>query len=82
MPSSASTSRVRACTTAAREVLAPSASRSSTTTSTPASARVPGLALCRYVLRLPPVVAMTPPQLIADIAPTLQRYLTSTQPAA
>ncbi|TQM29045.1 TetR family transcriptional regulator [Nocardia bhagyanarayanae] len=41
-----------------------------------------GLALCRYVLRLPPVVAMTPPQLIADIAPTLQRYLTSTPPPA
>ncbi|MEV0337928.1 TetR family transcriptional regulator [Nocardia sp. NPDC050713] len=41
-----------------------------------------GLALCRYVLRLPPVVAMTPPQLIADIAPTLQRYLTSTPPTA
>ncbi|WP_068055754.1 TetR/AcrR family transcriptional regulator [Nocardia xishanensis] len=41
-----------------------------------------GLALCRYVLRLPPVVAMTPPQLIADIAPTLQRYLTSAPPAA
>ncbi|MEV0034248.1 TetR family transcriptional regulator [Nocardia sp. NPDC050793] len=37
-----------------------------------------GLALCRYVLRLPPVVAMTPAHLIADIAPTLQRYLTST----
>ncbi|SNY89063.1 transcriptional regulator, TetR family [Nocardia amikacinitolerans] len=41
-----------------------------------------GLALCRYVLRLPPVVAMTPPQLIADIAPTLQRYLTSSPLAA
>ncbi|MET8775987.1 TetR family transcriptional regulator [Nocardia sp. NPDC004654] len=41
-----------------------------------------GLALCRYVLQLPPVVAMTPPQLIADIAPTLQRYLTSTPPTA
>ncbi|WP_431967070.1 TetR family transcriptional regulator [Nocardia sp. bgisy134] len=40
-----------------------------------------GLALCRYVLQIPPVVAMTPPQLIADIAPTLQRYLTSTPPA-
>ncbi|MEU4341281.1 TetR family transcriptional regulator [Nocardia sp. NPDC023852] len=37
-----------------------------------------GLALCRYVLRLPPVVVMTPTQLIADMAPTLQRYLMST----
>ncbi|MEV5833107.1 TetR family transcriptional regulator [Nocardia sp. NPDC052112] len=37
-----------------------------------------GLALCRYVLDLPPVVALTRAQIIADIAPTLQRYLTST----
>ncbi|MGW6622667.1 TetR/AcrR family transcriptional regulator [Nocardia sp. NPDC055002] len=36
-----------------------------------------GLALCRYVLRLPPVVALTPRQIIEDIAPTLQRYLTA-----
>ncbi|MEV0250310.1 TetR family transcriptional regulator [Nocardia sp. NPDC050712] len=36
-----------------------------------------GLALCRHVLRLPPVVAMTSEQLVIDIAPTLQRYLTS-----
>jgi len=36
-----------------------------------------GLALCRYVLRLPPVVTMTQPQLIADISPTIQRYLTT-----
>ncbi|MFX0574016.1 TetR family transcriptional regulator [Nocardia nepalensis] len=36
-----------------------------------------GLALCRYVLELPPVVGLTHDQIIADIAPTLQRYLTS-----
>ncbi|MFI9505969.1 TetR family transcriptional regulator [Nocardia sp. NPDC052566] len=36
-----------------------------------------GLALCRYVLCLPPVVALTPDELVADIAPTLQRYLTT-----
>ncbi|CAM4500228.1 TetR family transcriptional regulator [Nocardia ninae] len=36
-----------------------------------------GLALCRYVLRIPPVVAFTRDELIAEIAPTLQRYLTS-----
>ncbi|WP_330251901.1 TetR family transcriptional regulator [Nocardia sp. NBC_00565] len=36
-----------------------------------------GLALCRYVLELPPVVGLTRDQIIADIAPTLQRYLTS-----
>lgn len=37
-----------------------------------------GLALCRYILRLPPVVAMTPAQLVADLSPTIQRYLEST----
>ncbi|MFB8004721.1 TetR family transcriptional regulator [Nocardia sp. NPDC056000] len=37
-----------------------------------------GIALCRYVLRIPPVLALTPDQLIADIGPTIQRYLTST----
>ncbi|WP_433196324.1 TetR/AcrR family transcriptional regulator [Nocardia sp. CA-107356] len=36
-----------------------------------------GLALCRYVLELPPVVGLTREQIVADIAPTLQRYLTS-----
>ncbi|WP_040810822.1 TetR/AcrR family transcriptional regulator [Nocardia concava] len=35
-----------------------------------------GLALCRYVLRLPPVVALTQEQIVADIGPTIQRYLT------
>ncbi|MEV0061445.1 TetR family transcriptional regulator [Nocardia sp. NPDC050718] len=36
-----------------------------------------GLALCRYILRIPPVVDLTPHQITTDIAPTLQRYLTS-----
>jgi hypothetical protein len=31
--------------------------------------------LCRYVLRLPPVVVMTPPELVTWLAPTFQRYL-------
>lgn len=35
-----------------------------------------GTALCRYVLRLPPVVAMTPAELAAWLGPTFQRYLT------
>jgi AcrR family transcriptional regulator len=34
-----------------------------------------GVALCRYVLRLPPVVAMTPAELVEWVAPNLQRYL-------
>jgi AcrR family transcriptional regulator len=37
-----------------------------------------GTALCRYVLRLPPVVAMTRDEIVTWIAPTLQRYLTGT----
>lgn len=35
-----------------------------------------GLALCRYVLRLPPVVALSREHILADIGPTIQRYLT------
>ncbi|MFE9203422.1 TetR family transcriptional regulator [Micromonospora sp. NPDC007230] len=35
-----------------------------------------GLALCRYVVQLPPVVAMTPDELAAQVGPTLDRYLT------
>ncbi|MGO4614176.1 TetR family transcriptional regulator [Nocardia sp. 2YAB30] len=37
-----------------------------------------GLALCRYVLGLPPVVALSRDELVRDIAPTLQQYLAST----
>ncbi|OBB61909.1 TetR family transcriptional regulator [Mycobacterium sp. 852013-51886_SCH5428379] len=36
-----------------------------------------GLALCRYVLQLPPVVAMTRAELREWLGPTLQRYLQS-----
>jgi AcrR family transcriptional regulator len=39
-----------------------------------------GFALCRYVLRLPPVVAMSRDQVVAWLAPTAQRYLTAPQP--
>ncbi|MEV3902627.1 TetR family transcriptional regulator [Mycobacterium sp. NPDC050551] len=34
-----------------------------------------GLALCRYVLELPPVVDMTRDEVVAWLAPTVQRYL-------
>jgi AcrR family transcriptional regulator len=37
-----------------------------------------GMVLCRYVLRLPPVVAMTPAEVVTWLAPTLQRYLADT----
>ncbi|MFI6870534.1 TetR family transcriptional regulator [Nocardia sp. NPDC050406] len=39
-----------------------------------------GVALCRYVLQMPPVVAMTAEELIAWLAPTIQRYLTHPAP--
>jgi AcrR family transcriptional regulator len=39
------------------------------------ASQILGLALTRYVLRLPPVVAMSRDALVAWLAPTLQRYL-------
>ncbi|MDF2266867.1 TetR family transcriptional regulator [Streptomyces coacervatus] len=39
-----------------------------------------GLALTRYVLRIPPVVALPPEEIVAWLAPTLQRYLTAPSP--
>ncbi|MBP2320627.1 AcrR family transcriptional regulator [Kibdelosporangium banguiense] len=38
--------------------------------------QVLGFALCRYVLRLHPVVAMTEDEIVRWLGPTLQRYLT------
>jgi AcrR family transcriptional regulator len=35
-----------------------------------------GLALCRHILRLPPVVALDVDTLVASVADTVQRYLT------
>jgi AcrR family transcriptional regulator len=34
-----------------------------------------GMALCRFVLRLPPVVAMTRDEIVEWVGPTIQRYL-------
>jgi AcrR family transcriptional regulator len=34
-----------------------------------------GMALCRFVLRLPPVVAMTRDEIVDWLGPTVQRYL-------
>jgi AcrR family transcriptional regulator len=36
-----------------------------------------GLALCRYVLRLPPVVGMSHDETVSWLGPTVQRYLTA-----
>ncbi|WP_067462782.1 TetR/AcrR family transcriptional regulator [Actinomadura macra] len=45
------------------------------------STQLLGVALCRYILRLPPVVAMDVDTLVASLSPTLQRYLTGPLPA-
>ncbi|WP_440069616.1 TetR/AcrR family transcriptional regulator [Streptosporangium sp. OZ121] len=37
--------------------------------------QVLGMALCRYVLRLPPVVAMSREEIVDWLGPTIQRYL-------
>ena len=42
------------------------------------STQLLGLALCRYVLKLPPVVALSHDEIIASLGPTLQRYATGT----
>lgn len=41
-----------------------------------AASQILGLALTRYVLRFPPIVAMTPQEIIDWLGPTVQRYLT------
>ncbi|MGW4947399.1 TetR/AcrR family transcriptional regulator [Actinoplanes sp. NPDC004185] len=44
------------------------------------SSQVLGLALCRYVLKLPPVVAMGRADLIAWLTPTVRQYLLGPPP--
>ncbi|MDT5174765.1 MAG: hypothetical protein QOG37_2016 [Mycobacterium sp.] len=39
------------------------------------ASQVLGMALCRYVLRLPPVVDMTRDEIVEWLGPTIQRYL-------
>jgi AcrR family transcriptional regulator len=41
--------------------------------------QVLGLALCRYVLRLPPVVGMSRDDVVGWLGPTVQRYLEAPQ---
>ena len=45
-----------------------------------AATQVLGLALTRYVLRFPPTVALSREEIVAWLAPTLQRYLTAPIP--
>lgn len=39
------------------------------------STQLLGFALCRYVLKVPPVAAMSPGEIVSAIGPTLQRYI-------
>lgn len=44
------------------------------------AAQLLGLALTRYVLRFPATVALQPEEIVAWLAPTVQRYLTAPSP--
>ncbi|RII22125.1 transcriptional regulator BetI [Streptomyces sp. YIM 130001] len=44
-----------------------------------AASQILGMALARYVLRFPPAVEMTREEVIAWLAPTVQRYLTAAE---
>jgi AcrR family transcriptional regulator len=46
------------------------------TRATLVASQVLGMALCRYILKIPPAVDMSDEEVIAWLAPTLQRYLT------
>jgi AcrR family transcriptional regulator len=44
------------------------------------ASQILGLALCRYVLSLPPVAALSPDEVVSWLGPTVQRYLTAPDP--
>lgn len=44
------------------------------------ASQILGMALCRYVLHFAPAVALSNEEVIAWLAPTIQRYLTAEQP--
>ncbi|GAA1531904.1 TetR family transcriptional regulator [Streptomyces albidochromogenes] len=44
------------------------------------ASQILGMALARYVLRLPPAVEMTRQEIVDWLAPTVQRYLTAERP--
>lgn len=44
------------------------------------ASQILGLALCRYVLRLPPVAAMSRADVVGWVGPTVQRYISSPTP--
>ncbi|MFE1172179.1 TetR family transcriptional regulator [Streptomyces sp. NPDC058773] len=44
------------------------------------ASQILGMALCRYVLHIPPAVGLGHDELVAWLAPTVQRYLTAEHP--
>jgi AcrR family transcriptional regulator len=44
------------------------------------SSQLLGLALCRYVLKLPPVVAMAEDRIVSEVGRAIQRYLDAAPP--
>ncbi|MFF8371108.1 TetR family transcriptional regulator [Streptomyces lydicus] len=44
------------------------------------ASQILGMALCRYVLHIPPAVALSHDEVVAWLAPTIQRYLTADLP--
>ena len=44
------------------------------------ASQIMGFALCRYVLRLPPVAAMRRSEIVKWLGPTVQRYLFDSAP--
>ncbi|GLJ91060.1 TetR/AcrR family transcriptional regulator [Streptomyces poonensis] len=45
------------------------------------ASQILGMALTRYILRLPPTVALSREEIVAWLGPTVQRYLTAPYPA-
>jgi AcrR family transcriptional regulator len=41
-----------------------------------------GLALCRYILKIPPVAEMPPEEIVKHVGPTIQRYASGTSSPA
>jgi AcrR family transcriptional regulator len=44
------------------------------------ASQILGMALCRYILHIPPAVGLSHDEVVAWLAPTIQRYLTAEHP--
>ena len=62
-----------------REQVFPAVARAGSPATAPARAglvasQLLGLALCRYILKMPPLVAMAPETIVREVGATVQRY--------